>query len=134
MGIGDYIKIACVVLILLLVCAVLWLWRLKDNSEAALVAAQTVHVTDVAIHKEDQATITALTTYNTKNDALMAKFVTEMSGIDLSFGKLNTAIATLRRTDPNVEKFLSTPIPPALLCLLQPDNGVCNKAATPAAK
>lgn len=128
MTIGDYFKIAVGVLILLLICAVLWLWRLKDNSEASLLAAQGQITTAVAVHVEDQATITRLTTYNTANDKIMAQYVSQMSGVDIAFGKLNTAIANLRRTNADVEKYLAQPIPLPLLCVLDPGNRLCVKA------
>lgn len=126
MGIRGYIDLALIALILILLIVALWFWRLKDNASADLIAAQGVHQTDVAVHKDDLATIKSITTYDTANGKLMAKFIAVMSGIDLKFGALNTSISNLRRTNADVEKYLATPIPPALLCLLRGDS-VCGK-------
>lgn len=126
MTVAGFLKLLPWIVILLLLIVVLWFWRLKDNAAANLLAANATISTQKTSLELDAKTIMHLTTYNTANDKIMAMFVTKMSGIDTLFGALNNSISNLRRTNADVEKYLSQPIPPALLCLL---NGVCGKAA-----
>lgn len=132
MSIRGYIELAGFIVAMFFVCAALWLWRDKDNAKTALIAAQNTIHSQVLQHDEDEATIASLAVYNTKNDRIVADFVTLMSKIDTNFGAFNTAIQNLRRKNAEVDKYLSQPIPDALLCLL---NGVCPQATpAPAAK
>lgn len=118
------------IVILLLLIVVLWFWRDKDNAQSNLIAAQSKVAVVQGKLDTDDATIVRLTTYNTANDKIMARFVSEMSGVDAAFGKLNTDISNLRRTNADVEKYLAQPIPQPLLCLLDTGNSVCGKTVT----
>ena len=120
-----WLIVAVVVLLLGECCAILWLWRDKDNAQAALIAAQTVHVADVKTHTDDQATITRITNYNAANQRVLAQFVAKAAQIDAAFSVLNANISNLRRSNADVEKYLSQPIPLPLLCLLDPANSLC---------
>lgn len=130
MTIKGYFTLFVVVLILLLCCAVLWLWKEKDNAQSALIAANTLHTADVATHKDDQKTIASLIEYREANGKVMAIFVSKISEIEGKYSSLQGDISKLRRANPDVEKYLSTPIPPALLCFL---GGVCPQSTAPVA-
>lgn len=125
----GYLALFLAVLILGLCCAALWLWKEKDNAQAALIAAQTQIVAADKQHKDDQSTITRLTEYREANGKLMQIFVGKVADIQGKFSDLDRNIQNLRRTNPDVEKYLAMPIPPALLCFL---DGLCNKAGTAA--
>lgn len=126
MTIRGYIEIALSVIILLLVIVALWFWRLKDNAAKDLLAAQNTHITDVAIHKEDAATIVHITAFRKADDTIILKFSNEVEAINNHFNGIENAISNLRRTNADVEKYLSQPIPIALRNVL---NGVPDSKA-----
>lgn len=138
MSLGDYFKILLGFVILVLICVVLWLWRDKDKAASDLIAAQktiaadaTQHATDNKQHDNDAATINRITAYNIQNDAVRADFVALMSRIDFQYEGMTKQISDLRRNNADVEKYLATPIPVALLCVL--DSKLCplpTRAAT----
>jgi hypothetical protein len=130
LSIRGYIELAGFVVAMFFVCCALWLWKEKDNAQAALIAAQAVHKTDAAVHVEDMDTIRRITEYKEANDHIVATFVANIAAIDRRFDNLNASISNLRRTNPDVEKYLAMPIPVALRDLL---NGVPASDGTKAA-
>lgn len=131
MTISDWLKVFVLVLILGLVIAILWLWKDKDNAQAALNASQTVITSQNVQIASDKDTIDRITKYNDANGKLLAAWAVRQKDIDAKFNLLNGTIANLRRTNPDVEKYLAQPIPTALLCLLDA-NSVCDKTAAAA--
>jgi hypothetical protein len=118
MTIKGYFTIFVIVLMLALVCAVLWLWRLKDNSQANLIAAQaTIGAQKVQI-TDDQNTIKLISALRSQDDTLMLKFDSDLIALSNRFNAVDTNIQKLRRTNADVDKYLALPIPAALLPIL----------------
>jgi len=125
MTVKGWLYIFIVVLILGLCCAVLWLWKEKDNAAAKLLAEQRAVVVLTDQTKADAKTIASLTSYNDQNSKVIATFTRQVADISGKFSTLDRNIQNLRRNNPDVERYLATPIPPALLCVL---GGMCNEA------
>lgn len=116
-----------VVLFLLFVaiCVILFLLWKKSSVEGDLALANSKlstataqHATDIAVHNEDVGTIKQLTSYKAANDRIEAQFVLKLTDIQDNFASLQGNIAQLRRTNADVEKYLSQPIPLVLACVL----------------
>lgn len=126
MSIKGAFYIFLVVLILGEACFALWLWKDKSKYELLLTAEQRMTATQKETIDDKENTIVRLTNYKQANDAIILQFFAKVDGIN---GRLNTFTGTLsdlRRTNADVEKYLSAPIPPALAALL---NGVCETGA-----
>jgi hypothetical protein len=118
MGFKGWLIVAVVVVLLGEACGILWLWRDKDNAKAALIAAQATIGAKQSQIDDDKAAIAHLTDYKVANDNLLARFLLEVKGIGARYAAKRNDVAELRRTNPDVEQYLSTPIPPALAAIL----------------
>lgn len=128
MTFSGFLKLLPWLLLLVLAIILVWFWKLKDDSAAALLAAQNVHATDVAVHKEDVATIKAVTAFRADDDKIVLKFTNDLQAINDRFATLNTSIANLERTNAQVRDYLSQPIPSPLAVIL--NDGVRDEAGS----
>lgn len=118
MGFRGYLELAGFVVCMFFVCAALWLWRDKDNAKANLIAAQATIGAQAVQIKDDRSTIKLITALRSSDDNIMSEFDAKLDAMNKHFGALDNNIANLRRNNADVEKYLSLPIPDALLAIL----------------
>lgn len=128
MSLTTILKLIPYFVILLLIIAALWFWKAKDDAQANLIAAQSQHITDVAVHTEDAATIKQLFAYKEANDAVTAVFISRVDALDGKLNSFNSTLDKMRRSNAEVDQYLSQNIPLPLAGLL---NGLCDPAACP---
>lgn len=129
MSFTAIMSIIAAAVFLVLIILVLWFWKAKDDAQASLIAAQTVHTADVTTHTDDLATIAKITAFRTADDALLVKYDDDLRAMDARFNSIDGSIANLRLTDAKVRDYLATPIPASLLAVL---NSVPDAASTTA--